>query len=217
MRLLRPVLRKLGRRPVLLARVWELQKRGVLHVHPLLGYSTPAERAAAAFFGNWGAWRQLTASATWSANGRRWPRRPPLPTYGLLCEGQAQQVSLTETVKSADMPRSIVYVAPWLSQKSGWTMRSLRLKRYLWVQIGPDLLRLLLVHTGLGLVDLSRRSGRGKCGGLDSGRRPGARPIDRHVVGKPRWVTALAQAKKQVRDLGAAPPCALSAEQRLPD
>ena len=76
------VLRKLGRRPVLLARVWELQKRGVLHVHPLLGYSTPGKERRQTFTsGNWGAWRQLTASVTWSANGRRWPRRPPLPIY----------------------------------------------------------------------------------------------------------------------------------------
>jgi hypothetical protein len=32
---------------VLLARVWELQRRGVLHVHPVLGYATPRQRAAA--------------------------------------------------------------------------------------------------------------------------------------------------------------------------
>lgn len=36
-----------GVRPVLLARVFEKQRRGVLHVHPVLGVKTPAERHAA--------------------------------------------------------------------------------------------------------------------------------------------------------------------------
>lgn len=36
-----------GVRPRLLARVFELQRRGVLHVHPVLGFKTPAERHAA--------------------------------------------------------------------------------------------------------------------------------------------------------------------------
>ena len=152
------VLRKLGRRPVLLARVWELQKRGVLHVHPLLGYSTPAERAAADLY-----FRELGRLATAHGFGYLERKRKTMAAKasaaylsGYFVKGKRNKLSLTETVKSADMPRSIVYVAPWLSQKSGWTMRSLRLKRYLWVQIGPDLLRLLLVHTGLGLVDLYR-------------------------------------------------------------
>ncbi len=36
-----------GLRPWLLARVWEEQRRGVLHVHPVFAFSTPAEKSAA--------------------------------------------------------------------------------------------------------------------------------------------------------------------------
>ncbi len=125
----------LGRRPVLLARVWEKQRRGVLHVHPVLGYSTPAERAAADLY-----FRELARLA--SAHGfgylerkRRVMRAKASAAYlsSYFVKGKGRKRSLTESVKDADMPRSIVYVAPWLSQKSGWTMRSLRLKRFLWV------------------------------------------------------------------------------------
>lgn len=41
-------------------------------------------------------------------------------------------MTLTEAVTSRSMPPSIVYVAPELSQRSGITMRSLRLRRYAW-------------------------------------------------------------------------------------
>ncbi len=39
--------RREGLRPWLLLRVWELQRRGLLHAHPVLAYSTVAEKAAA--------------------------------------------------------------------------------------------------------------------------------------------------------------------------
>jgi hypothetical protein len=135
------VLRKLGFRPVLLARIWELQKRGVLHVHPLLGYSTPTERAAADLY-----FQELARLAPAHGFGYLERKRKTMAAKasaaylsGYFVKGKRGKLSLTETVKSAEMPRSIVYVAPWLSQKSGWTMRSLRLKRFLWVQLGSGL------------------------------------------------------------------------------
>jgi len=36
-----------GLRPWLLARVWEEQRRGVLHVHPVFAFSTPKEKVGA--------------------------------------------------------------------------------------------------------------------------------------------------------------------------
>ena len=39
--------RRLGHRPYMVLRAFEYQWRGVLHVHPVLGYSTARERAAA--------------------------------------------------------------------------------------------------------------------------------------------------------------------------
>ena len=74
---------------------------------------------------------------------------------GYFVKGKRDKLSLTETVRSADMPRSIVYVAPWLSRKSGWTMRSLRLKRFLWVRWGPTALHVMLKE-GFRLDDLYR-------------------------------------------------------------
>lgn len=126
--------RATGRRPVLIARPWEMQRRGLLHVHPLLGYSTPAEKAAADAY-----MRELSARAARHGFGfvdRKRQIRAPGASAAYLSSyfvaGKKGKLSLRETVTSQAMPVSIVYVKPELSQRSGVTMRSLRLKRYLW-------------------------------------------------------------------------------------
>ena len=129
------VLRSVGLRPVLLARVWEKQQRGVLHVHTVLGYSTPSERAAAIAYG-----REVAAGAPAAGFGsvdhRDAPVLEPRAAAAYLSAyfvtGKGAKLTLQESVKSAQMPRSIVYVASWLSQLSGITMRSLRLLRFAW-------------------------------------------------------------------------------------
>ncbi len=127
----------------------------MLHVHPLLGYSTPTERAAADLY-----FRELERMAAAHGFGylerkRRTMAAKASAAYlsGYFVKGKRGKLSLTETVKSGEMPRSIVYVAPWLSQKSGWTMRSLRLKRFLWVRNrGPGFVD-MLVHLGISMED----------------------------------------------------------------
>lgn len=127
-------LRRTGRRPRLLIRPWELQQRGMLHVHPVVGYSTPSERQAADIYVE-----ELVARAP--ANGfghvdRKTAIADPVAAAAYLSSyfvaGKKGKLTLRESVTSGRMPRSIVYVQPELSRRSGVTMRSLRLKRYLW-------------------------------------------------------------------------------------
>lgn len=126
--------RATGRRPVLIARPWELQRRGILHVHPLLGYSTPAERAAADAYQ-----RELAERAQRHGFGyvdRKRQVRAPSAAAAYLSSyfvaGKKGKMTLRESVTCRSMPHSIVYVNPALSQHSGVTMRSLRLRRYAW-------------------------------------------------------------------------------------
>lgn len=126
--------RATGRRPVLIARPWELQRRGILHVHPLVGYSTPAEKAAADVYQ-----RELSSRAARHGFGyvdrKRQVREPTAAAAYLsayFVAGKKGKMTLRESVTSGSMPQSIVYVSPELSQHSGITMRSLRLRRYAW-------------------------------------------------------------------------------------
>lgn len=127
-------LRRTGRRPVLLARPWELQRRGVLHLHPVLGYSTPAEKVAADAY-----LAELVARAPRHGFGfvdRKKAVSEPSAAAAYLSSyfvaGKRGKLSLRESVSRKAMPRSIVYVSPQLSRRSGITMRSLRIRRFLW-------------------------------------------------------------------------------------
>jgi hypothetical protein len=127
-------LRQVGRRPSLLVRPWELQQRGMLHVHPVVGRSTPVERAAADTYQ-----RELAARAARHGFGfvdRKVELRNPVAAAAYLSayfvSGKKGKMQLREAVASPAMPPSIVYVNPELSQSSGITMRTLRLRRYAW-------------------------------------------------------------------------------------
>lgn len=127
-------LRQVGHRPSLLVRPWELQQRGMLHVHPVLGRSVPVERAAATTYQ-----RELAARAARHGFGfvdRKVQLRDPVAAAAYLSSyfvaGKKGKMTLREAVTSKAMPRSIVYVHPELSQASGITMRSLRLRRFAW-------------------------------------------------------------------------------------
>lgn len=139
----RHVERTFGHRAYLVSRVWEIQTRGALHVHALLGYSTPTERASADRY-----YEELAARASEYGFGKT-DRSESLKSVtaaaaylsGYFVNGKGRKMALTESVTKAEMPRSIVYVRPELSQHSGLTMQSLRLRRYLWHRIGPAMLR----------------------------------------------------------------------------
>jgi hypothetical protein len=103
-------------------------------VHPLVGYSTPAEKAAADVYQ-----RELADRAARHGFGyvdrKRQVREPTAAAAYLsayFVAGKKGKMTLRESVTSGSMPQSIVYVSPELSQHSGITMRSLRLRRYAW-------------------------------------------------------------------------------------
>jgi hypothetical protein len=124
-----------GHKPWLVVRVWELQKRGVLHVHPVLAYSTFSERAAANEYLL--QLDQLRRRYDFGYVERKRQVREPRAAAAYLSSyfvnGKGRKASLEESVSSNAMPRSIIHVSVRLTQASRVTMRSLRLKRYRWV------------------------------------------------------------------------------------
>jgi hypothetical protein len=126
--------RAVGTAPEMLARIYELQKRGVLHLHLVVGYSIPGERAAADRYV-----AELSRRAPRHGFGyvdRKVQVKEPTAAAAYLSSyfvnGKGTKKQLSESVQDRRMPRSIIYVASWLSRRSGITMRSLRLKRYAW-------------------------------------------------------------------------------------
>jgi hypothetical protein len=152
--------RRTGHRPRLLLRPWELQKRGMLHVHPVVGSSTHAERQAADVYQ-----QELAARAARHGFGFadrklevRHPRAAAAYLSSYFVAGKKGKMTLTEAVTSGAMPRSIVFVATELSRASGVTMRSLRLRRYAWhlwrQEIEPrDLVEVTAVDVWHGLQE----------------------------------------------------------------
>jgi hypothetical protein len=124
-----------GLKPWLLVRVWEMQKRGLLHAHPVLAYSTPRERAAAKRYLE--LLDELRTRYGFGYIERKHQVRDPRAAAAYLSSyfvtGKGSKVSLQESVQSNWMPRSIIHVSKELTQRSGITMRSLRLRRYAWV------------------------------------------------------------------------------------
>lgn len=122
-------------KPRLLTRVWEQQKRGLLHVHPVLAYSTPREKASADRYLELLA--QLRGQYGFGYVERKQRVRHPRAAAAYLSSyfvtGKGSKVSLEESVQSSWMPRSIIHVSVDLTRQSGITMRTLRLRRYAWV------------------------------------------------------------------------------------
>jgi hypothetical protein len=126
---------------VLVARVWELQSRGMLHVHPVLGYATAAQMAGARFY-----LRRLAELAPSYGFGfveRRVKAMPAKNAAAYLSsyfvKGPRGKMALWESVKSNAMPRSIIHVSTKLTMRTCCTMRVLRLKRALYFLWRADL------------------------------------------------------------------------------
>ena len=123
-----------GVRSNLLVRAFERQHRGVLHVHPVLGFSTPAERHAAHLYAHYLA--EFASHYGFGFTERKLSTRSGKRVAAYLSSyfvtGKKGKLSLQESVMAADMPRSIIYVTPKLSQLTGVTMRELRFRRFVW-------------------------------------------------------------------------------------
>ena len=127
--------RREGLRPWLLVRVFELQKRGLLHAHPVLAYSTLAEKCAAdRYLEHLDDLRGRYGFGYVERKHRvREPRAAAAYLSSYFISGKGKKVSLEESVQSNWLPRSIIHVSTELTKRSGITMRTLRLRRYAWV------------------------------------------------------------------------------------
>lgn len=148
--------RATGARAYVVFKIPEVHKRGVRHWHVLLGYTTPLERASAKRYH-----QELNERAPRYGFGYSLPPRERAAGNGAgaayfasyFVDGKGGKAAITEAVKSRVLDRCSIYVTPRLSMRSGITMRSLRLRRYLWHRVGAGGLR-LADHLGLGISDL---------------------------------------------------------------
>ncbi len=118
----------------MLGRVWEMQKRGALHVHVVLAYSTPKEMLAADAYVGW-----LSTLAPWHRMGyvdrhRSVSSARAAAAYlaAYFVTGKRDKATLQESVMSEAMPHSIVHVSTVLTQETGVTMRELSYRRFAW-------------------------------------------------------------------------------------
>lgn len=143
--------RRCGRGSVwMVARVWEMQTRGVLHVHPVLAYVTASQRAGARCYTD-----RLAALAPQYGFGYVERKVKPQPAVNAAAylsayfvKGRRGKATLWESVRSAAMPRSIVHVSVKLTQETCCTMRLLRFGRFMWV-----MWQVALPYTELRIVD----------------------------------------------------------------
>lgn len=128
----------------LLTRVWEVQERGVLHVHPVLGYGSARQMAGARAY-----LQRLADLAPQYGFGfvHHHPDKvKPQPAVqaaayvsSYFVIGKGHKAALAESVRSPSMPKSIVHVSVDLTMETRCTMRNLRLRRLLWFLWGDSL------------------------------------------------------------------------------
>jgi len=153
--------RRQGVRPRLLARVFELQRRGVLHVHPVLGFKTPAERHAAHLYAKYlfGLAPRYGFGHTERKLASRSAKRIAAYLSSYFVTGKRGKLSLQDSVMSPEMPRSIIHVSTELTRRTGVTMRELRFRRFVWF-LADRLLcplaeaRLIATQARAGTLDL---------------------------------------------------------------
>lgn len=147
---------ELGAAPTLLERVWEPQKRGVPHLHLVLGFATGAERQAAKLFV--AELKRLAGEYDFGfVDGKLEPITAEdasryLSSY-LTGRNAKHKASIRENIADPVMPRSLIWLTPALTSTSsspriaamrerlgiargtGVTMRMLRKARHLWAAL----------------------------------------------------------------------------------
>ena len=118
----------------MLGYVWQLQRRGALHIHVVLGVRTWANKHAARAY-------QLRLAEIAGHYGfgfvdRKWSsaRGQRVAAYlsSYLVTGQGHEAAVQAVVNSEHAPPRPVYVARALTRVTGLTMRQLRRRRHLW-------------------------------------------------------------------------------------
>ncbi len=119
----------------MVARVWEMQMRSVLHVHPVLAHVTARQRTGARCY--MGRLAELAPQHGFGFVERKVKPQPAVNAAAYLSSyfvrGRRGKATLWESVRSSAMPRSIVHVSVKLTQETGCTMRLLRIGRFMWV------------------------------------------------------------------------------------
>ena len=121
-----------------LARVWQLQKRGALHVHLVLGFDSALEVAAARFYvaclrerNREFGFGYVDARDRDGRTGRSTVMEPRRAA-GYLSRYLGESAQLLGAIALVFRPRQMIWVANRLKRASGVTMRRLRRARYLW-------------------------------------------------------------------------------------
>src|SRR3954447_21351321 len=101
-----------------LGRVWEYQRRGVLHVHPVLAVETAANRHAARLYTE--ELQRLSAQHGFGFPDARWSsyRGQNAAAYlsSYFISGHGSKATVRETTTAKDAPPQIVYVSRLLTQ-----------------------------------------------------------------------------------------------------
>jgi hypothetical protein len=116
----------------------EPQRRGVIHWHVVIAYSTPHERAAARFYVR--NLHALTGQHGYGFVDRKFKPAPPVKAaYYIskyLTKGDYSKPGLRELVLSRQAPARPVYVARSLTDRTRVTMRNLRWRRAIYMHSG---------------------------------------------------------------------------------
>lgn len=132
-----------------LFRSWEYQKRGLLHLHLVLPYSTPEEKRVTDLY-VWNLWSGARAHefgyvmAGDTGTPPSWARPPRVkPANGTdaaryVCKYVAStgagKEGMRDVAQRTAQRGSVLYVAPALTRRSGVTMTGLRNRRRIWAR-----------------------------------------------------------------------------------
>ena len=122
----------------LLAYVWQVQRRGVLHLHLMLGVGTPPERVAARkYVGELRARSRPHGFGFIDAvdrDGKSGRSRVMAPerAAGYVSPYLTESVQLMAALELRERPARLVWVSPRLTRVTGCIRRRLRRARFLW-------------------------------------------------------------------------------------
>jgi hypothetical protein len=148
---------------VLLARVKEMQKRGLVHWHPVLLAATPSQRKAVAHY-------RLRLEQLAAQYGFGYVSQKLKPSAGkaaaaylssYFVTGKKEKAKLQDSVREPALRRGrLIWLTPKLTLKTGVTMRELRFRRFVWanysvmLQVGGK-----WIGVARALAELQRENG----------------------------------------------------------
>lgn len=141
--------RRMGSDWRVLYRVWEYQKRGVLHVHIVVPMGSWGERCASRRYlralcdlrDTYGFGYVLGGDASEEAGSRRYPTLARVPrdraaryVAKYVSATGAGKESMQHTARRTASRGSVLFVSPWLTRQSGVTNTTLRNRRRIWAR-----------------------------------------------------------------------------------